>query len=263
MTLERWTRVAEWPLIAASLVFLTAYSVEVVANLTESQSEWLEAVVWTTWAVFAVDYVAKLALAPARGRWFVRNIHELAILALPVLRPLRLLRLVLMLRVVHRTPVNRLRGLVVVYAVGSAVVLTYCGALAVLDAEQNADGANITGFGEAIWWALATITTVGYGDHYPVTAVGRAVAAALMVSGIAVLGVVTASVASWLVEAVGRETAAAVGAADGAVEARIAALTAQVARLEAELASARSGRRTGRDSGDGHRALRRRCAGRR
>jgi voltage-gated potassium channel len=53
-----------------------------------------------------------------------------------------------------------------------------------------------------LWWALTTIATVGYGDRYPVTGQGRLVAAGLMVAGIAVLGVVTASIASWLIEKV-------------------------------------------------------------
>jgi voltage-gated potassium channel len=64
----------------------------------------------------------------------------------------------------------------------------FVGALAVLDADQSAPDANILTFGDAVWWA---ITTVGYGDTYPVTPIGRMVAAALMMSGLAVLGVVT------------------------------------------------------------------------
>lgn len=73
------------------------------------------------------------------------------------------------------------------------------GALGVLDAEQNDPNANIKNFGDAIWWATTTITTVGYGDYYPVTLTGRLVAVGLMISGVAVVGVVTASLASWLV----------------------------------------------------------------
>jgi voltage-gated potassium channel Kch len=60
-------------------------------------------------------------------------------------------------------------------------------------------------FGDAIWWAVTTMTTVGYGDHYPVTAGGRLVAFGLMIGGIALLGTVTATLASWLVETVAAE----------------------------------------------------------
>jgi voltage-gated potassium channel len=89
-----------------------------------------------------------------------------------------------------------------VYVAGGAALLAYCGALAVLDAERANPEANITSFGDAIWWAITTMTTVGYGDRYPATGVGRLAAVALMVGGIAVLGVVTATVASWLIEQV-------------------------------------------------------------
>ncbi len=72
--------------------------------------------------------------------------------------------------------------------------------LLVLDAERGAEGANIVGSEDALWWAATTVTTVGYGDRFPVTGEGRLVAVALMVGGIALLGVVTASVAAWFVQ---------------------------------------------------------------
>lgn len=227
----------EWPLVIAALLFLVAYSVQVIANLSDSQSSAVDAVIGITWIVFVADYAVMLFLAPERGRWFVRNLHELVILALPVLRPLRLLRLVTLLRVLHRTAGNALRGRIVVFVVGAAVLLTYCGALAVLDAEENAPGSNITAFWDALWWALTTITTVGYGDHYPVTATGRIVAAALMLSGIAVLGVVTAAVASWLVEHVSAETASAIEAEEEPLRQEIRELTAQLVVLSERLDS--------------------------
>ena len=80
--------------------------------------------------------------------------------------------------------------------------MAFVGALAVVDAERGTDGANITTMGDAFWWAATTMTTVGYGDRYPVTSLGRGVAVGLMVCGIAILGTVTATLASWLVERV-------------------------------------------------------------
>ncbi|MDP5225737.1 MULTISPECIES: potassium channel family protein [Arthrobacter] len=250
MTLERWQKASEWPLIGAALIFLVAYSIQVIANLSDAEGFWADAVVWASWAVFAVDYAARLWLAPQRGRWFVMNLHELAILALPALRPLRLLRLVLLLKLIHTRAGNALRGKILSYVFGAAAILVYCGALAALDAEQNDPQANIKTFGDALWWALATITTVGYGDHYPVTLVGRLAAAGLMVAGIAVLGVVTASIASWLVETVSteaaeksaEETAAALEPLE-ALEERIEVLTRQVELLTAVLARTTDGAR--------------------
>jgi voltage-gated potassium channel Kch len=99
----------------------------------------------------------------------------------------------------------RLRGRVGIYVAGGASLLAFCAALAVLDAERSSVDANITDFGDAIWWAVTTMTTVGYGDHYPVTPAGRLVAFGLMIGGIALLGTVTATLASWLVETVAAE----------------------------------------------------------
>src|SRR5262245_49073684 len=75
-------------------------------------------------------------------------------------------------------------------------------ALAILDAERTNPDASIRSYGDALWWAISTITTVGYGDLYPTTLEGRLVAAALMIAGIALLGVITASIASWFVQRV-------------------------------------------------------------
>jgi voltage-gated potassium channel len=228
MTQEQWQRRSEWPLTVAALIFLGAYSFQVILN---TDILIVEVLIWSTWAAFVVDYVINLTLAPQSGRWFVRNLHELAIVALPALRPLRLLRLVTLLRVMHRVGGNALRGRVLTYVLGAAALLIYAGALAVLDAEENAPGSNLTNFGDAIWWATTTITTVGYGDHYPITLVGRCVAAGLMIGGVAVLGVVTASVASWMVQSVAQETQAELDAAEAPVHEELRRLSAQVQHL--------------------------------
>ena len=94
----------------------------------------------------------------------------------------------------------RARGRVLVYVVGATSLLSFVAALTVLDYERRSPDANIASFGDAMWWALTTMTTVGYGDRFPVTGEGRLVAAGLMLAGIALLGVVTATMASWLVQ---------------------------------------------------------------
>ncbi|WP_052462619.1 potassium channel family protein [Nigerium massiliense] len=83
-----------------------------------------------------------------------------------------------------------------------AGLLAFVGALAVLDAEREFPGGNITTFGDALWWAFTTMTTVGYGDLYPITTMGRFVAVGLMLGGIAILSTVTAAISSWMVERV-------------------------------------------------------------
>jgi voltage-gated potassium channel len=236
MTQQRYRDLADWPLTVTALVFLGAYAWQVIGRFEGSAALPLEAVMWATWGIFAVDYLANLWLADNRGSWFVRNLHELVIVVLPFFRPLRLLRLVTLLSVLHRTLGDTLRGRVVTYVAGSAAMLVFVGALAVLDVEQSSPDAKIITFGDALWWAMTTITTVGYGDMYPVTPIGRMVAAALMMSGIAVLGVVTASIASWLVQRV-EDTAEAVSEAEEPVRAEVAELTAEIASLRREIAA--------------------------
>ncbi len=113
---------------------------------------------------------------------------------------------------------------------GTAIILLVAG-LAITDAERGAPGSLITDLGDGLWWAVTTMTTVGYGDTYPVTTTGRLIALALMLGGIALLGTVTATLASWLVESVEDETST-----DGAAtRAEIEALTAEVQALRAAL----------------------------
>lgn len=63
--------------------------------------------------------------------------------------------------------------------------------------ERDAPGSTIRNYPDALWWAMETVTTVGYGDHHPVTTGGRFVAASLMVIGLALVGVITATVVTW------------------------------------------------------------------
>ena len=133
-----------------------------------------------------------------RRSYAVRHWYDVALVVLPMLRPLRLLRLLALARVLNRSVTSSLVGKVSTYVVGVAVVALALGAIAV-HAEQDAKDANITTFGDALWWAATTVTTVGYGDHYPVTTEGRFIAVALMIVGIAMVGAVTASVATWMV----------------------------------------------------------------
>ena len=105
----------------------------------------------------------------------------------------------------------------------------FVASLAVLDVERGQPGSNIENLGDSLWWALTTVTTVGYGDQYPVTDRGRVVAAALMLCGIALIGMVTATLATYLVEAVRDDREAVSERAQ--ILAEIAALRRDIAAL--------------------------------
>lgn len=99
----------------------------------------------------------------------------------------------------NRSVTTSLIGKVSTCVVGAAVMAAALASIAMLDAGQDAAYANITTFGDALWWSAETVTTVGYGDRYPVTTEGWLIAFGLMIVGIALLGAITASVAAWMV----------------------------------------------------------------
>lgn len=193
-----WEHLTEMALIAVSVVLLVACAVRMLfePQLGRRGHDICEAVQWAMWVLFVIDYAVRLVMSPRRGRWFGRHLFDLAVICLPMLR------LVALFRVVNRRATVGLRGRVVSYVAGGSLLLWFVASLAVLDAERLAPGANIRTFGQAAWWALATMTTVGYGDAFPVSTTGRVVAACLMVGGIALLGTVTATLASWLADRV-------------------------------------------------------------
>jgi voltage-gated potassium channel len=234
---EQWRRWTEWPVTGAAVVFLVAYSWSVIGDLQGQAHDDAEWVMWGVWIIFVVDYIASLLTAERRAHWFVHHLPQFFVVALPALRPLRLLRLLSLWNVLQRAATSWVRGRISIYVAGCAAILVYIASLAELEAERGRPESNIEDFGTALWWAFETITTVGYGDHEPVTFEGRAIAVGLMIAGIGVLGIVTATLASWLVERVQveeRESDAVTAAHIQALSTQVEALTAQIARLAPE-----------------------------
>jgi voltage-gated potassium channel len=229
---QTWERQADWPLTIAAVLFLVAYAAPILRpDLVSPLPTVCWFVTWAAWGLFVVDYIARLALSHDRVAFVRGNLFDLAVVALPLLRPLRLLRLITLLSVLNRYAGGSLRGRVAVYVAGSTALVLFVASLAVLDAERGTKGATITTFGDASWWAFTTVTTVGYGDRYPITGQGRFIAGGLMLAGIALLGIVTASLASWLIDKV-REVEEHTQAA---TRADVIALTAEVRALRQEL----------------------------
>lgn len=211
---ERWERRSEVPLLLLAVAFLAAYAWPVLdPRLDPGLEDVLRAVSLTVWVAFTLDFAIRVALAERRAAYVREHWYDAALILLPLLRPLRLLRLLAFARMMHRAARTNLVGRVGIYVGGASVAAVGLGALAVLDAEREAPSANITTIGDALWWACTTVTTVGYGDYYPVTTTGRFVAVALMLVGVALFGSVTAAVAAWLVSVIDddRERAAQMG----------------------------------------------------
>lgn len=200
---HRWEKRAEIPLFLLAVAFLIAYAWPVIdPRLNPDLRTLFTTMSWAVWASFALDFAVRLWLAEARRDYALRHWYDVALIVLPMLRPLRLLRLLALARVLNRSAAGSLVGRVTTYVVGVAVMACGLGAIAILDVEQDAERANITTFGDALWWAATTTTTVGYGDRFPVTTQGRLIAVTLMLVGIAVVGAITAAVAAWMVRQV-------------------------------------------------------------
>lgn len=214
---------------ALALAFLVVYAVPILApGLPGGLAAALHAANLAIWVTFAVDLAFRVRLSERRLAYLRSHPVDVLAVALPSLRPLRVLRVF----TAGQSLMTRGRQAVAAgqAAVITAAVLILVGALAMLDAERDATGATVTTFGSAMWWAMTTVTTVGYGDTYPVTGLGRAVAASLMVVGISVLGVVTATVAAWFVSR-GEDEAE----RDAAQSAELRALDERLCRIERAL----------------------------
>ncbi|WP_345001684.1 potassium channel family protein, partial [Tsukamurella soli] len=238
---DRWADAVEWVLVAASVVFLVAYATPVIRpGISPRLHHACDVATTVVWVLFGIDYVVRLSLSSDRWTFLRRHVFDLAILVLPILRPLRLLRLVALLSVLNRVGARSVRGRIVVYAVGSATMLLVVAALAITDAERGHPGSTIENFGDGLWWSITTMTTVGYGDHYPVTLTGKIVAAALMISGVTLLGVVTGTFASWIADRVAESTEAQDSTRETVAELvnEIRALRGEIADLRAERSGA-------------------------
>ncbi|MGC9544119.1 potassium channel family protein [Streptomyces sp. UG1] len=203
----RWEQRTEIPLFFASLLFLATYAARVLAV---SMPPGWRGVCWFTllalWLLFATDYMVCWILSGLRFPRFVRThfLHTVVVV-LPLLRPLRIVPLYDAIQHRQGAPRLSLHARVIAYASLSTLLLGFAGALAVFQQERGAPGTTMRTFGDAVWWAAATISTVGYGDITPVTAGGRAIAMGMMAGGLALLGAVTGSFSSWLLQIFSRE----------------------------------------------------------
>jgi voltage-gated potassium channel len=187
---------------ALAIIFLIVLILPLASNLTSAESATLHALDLTIWAIFAVEYLTRFYLVTNRVTFFRTHILDFVVVAVPFLRPFRLLRVVAIVMSTSRRAGALVVQRVIIYvALMAAIVMTVC-AVIVYHAERSAPGSNIRSLGASFWWALTTVTTVGYGDKFPITTTGRITAAVLMFTGIALVGCITAGVAAVFVNAV-------------------------------------------------------------
>ena len=193
--------------VASELAFAGLAVAFVSLAALPEDTPWLPGVELAITAIFAAEFLARLAVAPDRGA-YVRG-HWIDVVALvPPIRGLRILRLLRLLRLLRAfagvaralTSIERLaehRGLIWLLTAWIAVMLLT--SIGLYLAEVGVNEA-VTSPLDALWWGITTMTTVGYGDVYPVTLEGRIAAAILMLLGIGLFSAITAIGTSFLLE---------------------------------------------------------------
>jgi voltage-gated potassium channel len=206
---DAFAKAVDAPMLVVTILWLPVLIIPLVTPVHGTLAITLETIDYMVWAFFALEYLIKMAIVPDRVRYFKTHLLDLLIVAVPFFRPLRMGRLVRLLRLVRvgvivADALRRGKSIFthngfhfVVLAAG--IVVFACAGLVTI-AEHTAKGANIHDFGQGLWWSVETVTTVGYGDRYPTTPFGQGVAVLLMLVGIGLIGTLTATVASYFVQ---------------------------------------------------------------
>jgi voltage-gated potassium channel len=218
-SLLMWRRFTDVPLIALAIGSLPLLLLETVSErLSFGDRQFLVIVNVVVFVAFLIDYVVEIFLSTDRWLYVKTEWTSLAIVVsqglalLPALGILGIARVVRALRPVlfigrllvigasqgkEVRNVLRTRALSLALSVAGFVWIT--SAVGFTLAEDVGNGRRIDSFGDALWWSASTISTVGYGDIYPVTQVGRIIAVLTMIVGVSTFGVLTAKIASTLI----------------------------------------------------------------
>ena len=198
----------ELVVLVLSLYSLGALTAELLLPVDPPVRAFLQRVDDFVCAVFLLDFAVHLALAPSRRAFWragwidlLSSIPEVGWLRWGrIFRVFRILRALRSFSVVYEHfSTERARGTFIMVGLMSLIAVLFA-TITAFEFEHGAPGSNIHSPGDALWWAFATITTIGYGDRFPVTVAGRIVAVVLVVFGLSFFGTFTAYVASFFLE---------------------------------------------------------------
>jgi len=184
-----------------ALIFLFVFSYPAFdSDISIATQAHLNFAQWVIWGAFALDLAIGLVAANDKKKYLVKHPLDVLAVLLPFLRPLRLLRVISFGGLaLQRVAIGRQFAITVKVFIFS-LFIAYIAAVQITISERAVEGSNIKNFGDGLWWAITTVTTVGYGDRFPTTLEGKFLAVGLMIVGISLMGVVTASVAAWFVK---------------------------------------------------------------
>jgi voltage-gated potassium channel len=193
---ERWQRRFEVPVAVAALATIPLLVFE-SRHLSGPAVTVAKVCDWVVWSVFALEALVLLSVTPSKREWLRSHPLDVAIVILtvpvtpPAVQALRALRVLRLLRLVRLGPLSRqlfsLTGLR--WAAFLALVAMLAGGSAFASVEPNVS------LGNGIYWALTTMTTVGYGDFVPTTPTAKVVAGVLMIVGVAFFAMITGAIA--------------------------------------------------------------------
>lgn len=198
--LAAWEERSSTPMFVASVLYLLAFAAPIMSTrIQEPYDGYLNIIQMILWGLFAADYCIRLYLAPRRLYFITHNLMNLAIVLLPAWR------IVSFLAMIHLTTNRQYKRLseLAVKLFGYTAIFIIMFALAIYSVESSEPGAMIRDLPTAYWWTFTTLATVGYGDVYPITGIGRVIAVVVMLYGVGMVAVATGALASWIIEKIG------------------------------------------------------------
>ena len=198
--LAAWEDRSSRPMFVASVLYLLAFAAPIMSTrIQEPYDGYLNILQLILWGLFAADYCIRLYLAPRRLYFITHNLMNLAIVLLPAWRIVSFLAMIYM---TANRQYKRLSELAV-KLFGYTAIFIIMFALAIYSVESSEPGAMIRDLPTAYWWTFTTLATVGYGDVYPITGIGRVIAVVVMLYGVGMVAVATGALASWIIEKIG------------------------------------------------------------